>query len=172
MVNVRDGKVGPLFFHGKESPLSNWHAKSFVVKGITFSSNEQFMMYCKAKLFGDEVTATAIMATDSQWECKRLGRKVKPFDEDVWKEKREYYVFIGALAKFRQNPSARAYLLSTVGRELVEASATDTIWGIGLSADNPDVHDRRKWRGENLLGPLLEKVRDVIAAESPMGAMF
>lgn len=150
------------FFFGASSPLSNWHAKSFVVKGIEFAHVEQFMMFCKAKLFGDEVTAMKIMATTDPAKAKELGRKVKPFIEEVWDAKCEYYVFVGALAKFEQNPSIGAYLLSTLGRELVEAAGGDRIWGVGLWPDDPRILDRMKWRGQNRLGNVLMRVRDVM----------
>jgi hypothetical protein len=150
------------FFFGASSPLSNWYAKSFVVKGIRFAHVEQFMMYCKAKLFGDEVAAAKIMQSDNPAVSKEWGRKVKNFDKQVWDSKCRYYVYVGALAKFQQNPSTHAYLLSTNGKELVEAAGGDKIWGVGLWADDPRILDRNKWRGTNWLGLTLEQVRETI----------
>lgn len=150
------------FFFGASSPLSNWHAKSFVVKGMRFAHVEQFMMYCKAMLFKDFKTASEIMASSDPAKAKELGRAVTQFDKALWDSKCEYYVYVGALAKFEQNPSTGAYLLSTVGKELVEAAGGDRIWGVGLWADDPRILDRTKWRGENRLGKVLERVRDTM----------
>jgi ribA/ribD-fused uncharacterized protein len=41
----------------------------------------------------------------------------------------------------------------------VEASPMDTIWGIGLAADNKRAGDPTKWSGLNLLGFALMTVR-------------
>lgn len=49
------------FFWHAPSPFSQWHPSIFEVKGIKFSSAEQFMMYCKAKLFKDETVAQKIL---------------------------------------------------------------------------------------------------------------
>ena len=49
---------------------------------------------------------------------------------------------------------------------LVEASPYDTIWGIGLDAEDPQAIDRNQWRGMNLLGRILTNVREQIIRES------
>lgn len=49
------------FFWHSPSPFSQWHPSIFKVKDITFTSGEQFMMYCKAKLFKDEVVAKELL---------------------------------------------------------------------------------------------------------------
>jgi ribA/ribD-fused uncharacterized protein len=61
------------FFFGKENPLSNWHPAKFVVNGVKFCNNEQFMMYCKAKLFGDEFIAGEILLATEPLDHKLLG---------------------------------------------------------------------------------------------------
>lgn len=157
------------FFFGAHDPLSNWHPARFVVKGISFCSNEQFMMYCKAMLFGDHDNAAKILAASEPKEQKALGRQVRGFDEAVWSKRRERFVYGGALAKFSSNPLLACRLLETDGTELVEASPYDRIWGVGLAADDPRILDRTQWRGENLLGKVLMQVREVLKADFPDG---
>jgi len=53
----------------------------------------------------------------------------------------------------------RQHLLNTGDRLLVEASPRDTIWGIGLRADDPDTAAPTTWLGKNLLGSALQQVR-------------
>ncbi len=48
-------------------------------------------------------------------------------------------------------------------RVLVEASPLDRIWGIGLAADDPRAGDPYRWRGLNLLGFALMRVREQLA---------
>ena len=45
---------------------------------------------------------------------------------------------------------------------LEEASPRDRIWGIGMGSKHIDVYDQSKWRGTNLLGIELMKVRNYI----------
>lgn len=152
-------------FFGAGNPLSNWHFSEFSVKGIVFINNEQFMMYCKARLFCDEAIAEEILKAVSPAEHKRLGRRVRGFVEAQWREKRRPFVLAGCRAKFRQNPGLSDYLLNTGDNILVEASPYDRIWGVGLAATDPRIRNRKTWLGENLLGQILEQVRSEIAVE-------
>lgn len=99
---------------------------------------------------------------------KKLGRKVRNYDDSIWKEKRYDVVVKGNIAKFSQNEKLRSFLLSTGSKILVEASPKDTIWGIGLEESSPDALSPRKWQGENLLGFALMEVRDIIS-DRPFG---
>ena len=62
-------------------------------------------------------------------------------------------------AKFGRHAALKNFLLGTGTRVLVEASPTDTIWGIGLSAAQPEARYPSRWRGLNLLGFALMDVR-------------
>jgi ribA/ribD-fused uncharacterized protein len=154
------------FFFRPESPFSQWHPATFVVDGATFSCAEQFMMHGKAVLFGDHAIAAEILATSSPRQHKALGRKVAGFDDRTWKAHREAIVAAGSRAKFTQNPALLQTLLATAGTELVEASPFDRIWGVGLSADDPRIDDPTQWRGGNLLGKILTRLRDELLAQS------
>ncbi len=68
-------------------------------------------------------------------------------------------VVAGNLAKFSQHEQLRRYLTGTGERILVEASPLDRIWGIGLTRADPDAGDPANWRGLNLLGFALMRVR-------------
>ena len=80
-------------FFGAEDAFSNWHPCRFTYHDVDFVSVEQFMMFSKAKLFGDEDIAQAVLATHLPKEQKALGRKVRGFDLDTWKAKRESIVY-------------------------------------------------------------------------------
>jgi ribA/ribD-fused uncharacterized protein len=158
---TRDGFV---LFWRPDSVFSQWHPATFVVGGRTFGCAEQFMMHGKAVLFGDAAIAEAILAAASPREHKALGRKVKGFDDARWRAAREGIVYAGSEAKFTQNPAMLAALLATAPARLVEASPMDRIWGIGMSSASPDATRPEKWRGQNLLGGILTRLRDALAA--------
>ena len=152
------------FFFRPEAPFSQWHPARFELDGHVFSCAEQYMMYGKALLFGDNEIAAQILEAVSPRQHKALGRKVQNFSEPAWKARREQIVADGNRAKFTQNPELRQALLETAGTELVEASPFDRIWGIGLAASDPRAEDPSKWRGQNLLGKILTQLRDELLA--------
>jgi ribA/ribD-fused uncharacterized protein len=156
-------KVGHLtLFHGADHPLSNWHPCRFHYEGATFSSVGQFMMFSKATMFEDEASAAAILAADRAEQHRMLGHQVSGFDMTVWERDRESIVYAGCLRKFAQNKQLRSLLLATAPTELVEANPHDMVWGVGLAESDPLIADRANWRGLNLLGVTLGKVRDAL----------
>lgn len=154
---IKDGFV--LFWGGFPS---NWHPSVFVLNGMKFNCMEQFMMVAKAKLFNDEESVKKIMATDSPREQKKLGRKVKGFNNDEWAKVRHDIILLGTIAKYKQNPKLLDLLFATGNNTFVECSPYDTIWGIGMSMDDPDATDPAKWKGENLLGKIITEARDIL----------
>jgi hypothetical protein len=160
-----------LFFWGKEDVFSNWHPSRFTYHGIEFLHVEQFMMYSKAMLFGDRVTASRILQEPSPKRCKDLGREVQGFVDAVWNEKREGIVEVGCREKFLQNTNMLAVLLGTEGKVLVEASPYDRIWGIGLSENDPRAMTTNTWRGLNLLGLILTNIRDQLISGYQSGSL-
>lgn len=142
-----------------KGPFSQWWQAPMQENGISFNCCEQYMMYHKAVLFHDEVTARKILASQEPYEQKRLGRVVRNFDEHVWNQHKEKIVLQGNLLKFSQNEDLLQYLQSTGERIIVEANKYDRIWGIGMFADDKDLLRTEKW-GQNLLGKAIMMVRN------------
>lgn len=69
------------------------------------------------------------------------------------------------LSKFSQNKKLKEQLLRTFPRTLVEASPMDRIWGIGLAKEDHRAWNKQTWRGQNLLGEVLTRVRNNIMEE-------
>ena len=143
-------------------PFGQWTDSPFEIDGRRYMCAEQFMMAEKARLFGDHEIATAIIGSSDPREQKKLGKKVKGFEETIWHKHRLEIVVRGNIAKFSQNEHLKQVLLGTGQRRLVEASPLDRIWGIGLAADHPDAYMIERWQGLNLLGDALEIVRKII----------
>ena len=64
--------------------------------------------------------------------------------------------------QFSQNEEFKQRLVSTYPKTLGEASPIDRFWGIGLSEDDKRAWNKRTWRGRNMLGEVLTKVRNTI----------
>ena len=151
---------------------SNWFKCHFTVehngKELHFFNSEQYFMWVKAITFGDEEVAEKILEKGKNPKtAKALGREVKNYDDKVWNEKR-YQVMVDAnLYKYSQNEELKELLLNKEleGKHYVEASKFDTIWGIGLTEDNPLVDDEKNWLGTNLLGKALDEVRERLLEE-------
>lgn len=140
-------------FYGKNSPYSNFYYAEFDYKGYKVTSSEQAFMLEKALTF-DKSMVERILSTTNPAEIKKLGRKVKNFDEKKWNEVR-YDIMVDILcAKFSVEP-LKSELLGTDDEFIVEASPTDKIWGAGLALGDPRLNYPKYYPGRNLLGHAL-----------------
>jgi ribA/ribD-fused uncharacterized protein len=117
----KDGSVdavlnGPdeyVFFWKKDEAFGEfcqWYESPLEVDGIEFNCAEQFMMYKKAMLFGDDDVANQILVTTDPLQQKKLGQLVQNFDQSVWNAQREAIVTEGNLAKFGKNAELKKVL--------------------------------------------------------------
>lgn len=143
--------------NGDHRCFSNFFPARFHLDGVDYRNSEQAMMHAKAMLMGDKENAERILKEHTPLGCKRLGRKITPWDEDKWKHHREEIMERVLMAKFEQNPVLADILFGTEDAILAEASPYDCIWGIGLR--EYDACLGKPWRGMNLLGKCLQNVR-------------
>lgn len=154
-------------FHAPDEPngyLSNWYPSPFSCGGYAYISLEQYMMHQKALLFHDAEIAAQILRASEQGKIKELGRAVRGYNDKVWNGLRQVIVYDGLCAKFRQNPELGAQLRGTGSAILAECAVHDLVWGIGLGMHD-DYSDLRSWRGQNLLGFTLMRVREQLTAD-------
>lgn len=161
-----------VFFFGYEGDypevcLQQWYPSPFTDpessdektgKPLSFHTSEQYMMYWKALLMGDDETSEKILSASGPGEAKALGRAVKDFDQEVWDENCDMVVERANLLKFGQDERLKGILLGTGERELVETSPNDKLWGIGFDTEHA-LGNEASW-GENRLGKVLMRVRE------------
>ena len=174
-----DTKIIYFWGHTRESKnmttacFSQWYDCYFIVEDKQYHTTEQYMMANKALLFGDFEMYQEIMQSYNPHDCKKLGRKVRGFEPELWDISKYDIVVKGNKAKFSQNENLREFLLSTGDAILVEASPYDKIWGIGLDREQAEKGGVEQWNGENLLGCALMETRDWLRElddnESDMG---
>jgi ribA/ribD-fused uncharacterized protein len=152
--------------NGKKVYFSNWYPVSFTDdQDIVYQNTEQYMMYKKAILFGDKMMADKILECSDPRKIKQMGRRVKNFKEDIWRQNAQDIVTQGCYYKFSQNPELKQFLLSTKDKIIVEASPYDKIWGIGLNTRDAMKIPMENWPGSNWLGECLMKVRHQISLD-------
>lgn len=146
------------------SAFSNFYECEFVENGKTWKSSEQCFMAKKAEYFGDNEMYDAIVNAKTPAKAKSYGRKVQKFDADEWLKVSFDKMYEAVYAKFSQNDDLKEFILSDEfnGKGFVEASPFDGIWGVKMDWKNPDVDDETNWKGMNLLGKVLDKVRDAL----------
>ncbi len=149
---------------GENGYLSNWYKAEFCYAGRTYHSSEQYLMEQKALTFGDVEIAEKIMASDDLNEIKKLGRKVARYNDALWKTIRGQIMRRGIRAKFQQNPELLYNLLSTGNALIVECAPRDMVWGIGVDMEDSRSMDPKEWKGRNLLGRTLMRVREDLRA--------
>lgn len=162
---IKGGLHDAVFFHLPEEPngyLSNWYPSVFTIDGITFSSSEQYIMYRKCKIFGDDASAAAILATDDPAKQQAIGQGASGFDGTVWNGMKQVVAYRALLAKFSQNENLKQQLLDTGNAYLVECAHKDIIWACGIRLTEEERYDISKWRGQNILGFVLMEVREAL----------
>ena len=145
---------------------SNWFPCFFTVeyegKEYKFYNSEQYFMFIKAKTFGDDEIANEIVLKGKNPKtAKALGRKVKNYDDKVWSETRYDAMLEACYEKFSQSKMLTKLILNKEleDKHFCEASPKDCLWGCGLHESDPLINDESNWKGQNLLGKVLDEVR-------------
>jgi ribA/ribD-fused uncharacterized protein len=132
--------------------LSNLYVCPVTLEGRTFRSAEDAYQFGKPK---DPAVAEWLMAAPAPRFCAQAAHALLRYDiRPDWQEVRVERMRAVIKAKFTHNPELRQKLLETGDARLVEASPTDTFWGIG-----------KRETGKNMLGLLLMELREQLRGE-------
>lgn len=128
--------------------LSNFYPSSLWLDGMRYPTAEHAMQAQKSL---DPIVRETIRSAKTPWEAKRLGRCIT-IRED-WEQVKDDLMMRVLRAKF-ENPLIRTLLLSTAPKKLIHGNTwNDRHWGVCRGA------------GKNVLGSLLEKLRDELARD-------
>ncbi len=160
-------------FLSSKSVLSNFNMDCPIsVDKTDYNSTEQYIQSEKAMLFGDTETAAYIMKESDPRVMKRLGNKVKNYDDFVWDISCSEIVTKATKAKFTTHEKARQALLDTGSRMIGEGSRSKR-WGIGHHISEEGVLDTATWTGKNLMGKILMSLREELReAAKPISSEF
>ena len=74
-----------------------------MVEDREFDSGEQYMMYSKASLFGDQYCIDLVMQLVNVLRINEIGRFVRNFNSEIWDRYKFDLVYKGLYQKFNQN---------------------------------------------------------------------
>lgn len=150
---------------GEFRTFSNQAEYPIQISDVRYPTVEHYFQAQKAKEFGDDEIYKKMLDTPSGKAVKALGKKVKNFQKEVWDAKRLEIMMHGVKAKFVQHPELQKQLLETGDKQIGEADARDSFWGIGTSENTDKSVDPTKWKGQNRLGKILMALRDEFKQE-------
>uniref|UniRef100_A0A0N5BJP5 DUF1768 domain-containing protein n=1 Tax=Strongyloides papillosus TaxID=174720 RepID=A0A0N5BJP5_STREA len=154
------------------SYFSNFYHCPFVddKTQITFNNVEQYFQYYKAALFKDEETQREILNADTPYEAKRLGGRVRNFQESLWNERR-IAIMDDALSLKFSVPRMRIILKnfyegtsrSSRKRTFIEISAS-RFWGCSPAIMNNTFNSNNfscsNHYGSNMLGKSITRLAE------------
>lgn len=167
------GSVGYMYFYnGRFSNFDKVEFKATIGDAIfRFNCGEQYIMARKAKLMGDGLSFYNIMGCKSPKVIKSLGRKIIPWDQQLWDENIHDVAYQLCLARCIQDNKLtplgellyeiRSWYSSLV---VVESSPTDRIWGSGQNSkqSHETFITQGDYLGQNILGNAFSWVADEI----------
>ncbi len=151
------------YFYTNKDRESNFYPHAFWYEDVKLDTSEHHLMRKKALLMGDHETASLISRAPTPLAAKRLGRKVRPWNQGLWEDHCDQIMEDILVAKFASTHAMREYILDIEGH-FYEASPKDKIWGIGISVKQ--AREGKPHNGQNKLGRALDRARARIAAMS------
>ena len=158
-----------LFFGADESKgdyrhFSNMSEHKITIDDVEYKTVEHYFQAMKAREFEDTELYQKILKVKTPKAAKAIGQKIANFKPEVWDKRKDELMEKGVRTKFVQHPTLRKQLLETGDRMIGEANPRDTYWGIGTSMNLEKAKIPSKWRGKNMMGKLLMKLRDDFAS--------
>lgn len=145
-----------------KSCLSPWYPVIFFINAKEYESLEKYLTDCQYKLHGGDYDNEYKFLGYTNNQIKKYNKSLKKYTSDDWEVEQGIFLDEGNFAKFSQNEDLRNFLVSTEGKILVYANPNDSNLGIGMKENSSDAILPSKWKGLNLLGFSLMKIRDKI----------
>ena len=148
-----------VLFRSHKDPLSNFYPCELKVDGQIFLSSEQYYQYLKCKKLSNASATNRVMSAKTAAEAKTATKSLTDSENKKWAEHRNEAMFEVLKVKVDQCSPFLDALIDSGSSRLFEATA-DNYWGIGLDLKFASNTHTNFFPGSNILGTLLEKVRD------------
>ena len=155
-------------FSGTPCVLSNLHNIEIEVEGVRYNSSEQYYQTQKCIELHKPDVAHKVMQARSGYDAMLAGNQVKAPRE--WTYEQGVTIMNKAVtAKFGIQKCCD-FLLRTQG--IIAEATRNERWGIGISFNDPRAVQVKDWKGSNLMGEILTKLRNKLSDERREGGGF
>ena len=161
----KDNDLKAYGFSGKKNPLSIFYKSLFFYNDHLWTSVEIVLMHLKAMTFNDEEIARKLLASNiSTSTAKKLGKTIKNYDEEKWKNTIKEVLPDILKAKFGQNPVLWRLLLET--NDSILAEMENDFFGVVVPEEEIAVYEKWSNYGDNYLGKCLMNLRNELKNEN------
>jgi ribA/ribD-fused uncharacterized protein len=160
-VSEKTDEQTTLYF-GVNHPFSNNYECQFSIDNTIYNSADQYIQSQKCKLFDDDIGHAKIMRARNAWEIRKLGSRARNFIPQRWATEAPRITYDALRAKFLQNSDPQRILLET-GDTVIGEASRDSLWGIGCALHDRHVLQQHTWKGENVMGKALMKLRSELS---------
>jgi len=124
------------FNEKSDSVFSKDFSVEFTVDGVKYISVRQYIENQKALKFGDEENAMKIMRTQNPKKLKKIGKKVRGFNELTWSKYLDYYLEKCNFAKFSQNTELHEKIFNCKFKYFTYCNSNNKLSGSGMSLED------------------------------------
>eukprot|EP00731_Ephydatia_muelleri_P002175 Em0001g2175a len=151
----------PIRFYNRDDPyyeFTNFYECAISIDGKKWNTSEH---YFQAQKFVGTPYMEVVRNMQRPRDAFDLSRdpSVSPWLRSDWEEVKLNVMYKALLVKFSQHEDLKTILLDTGNRELIEHTSNDSYWGDGGDS-----------RGQNNLGKLLMRVREVLRPTTSVAA--
>jgi len=126
--------------------FNNFASYAIEYEGVRYRTSEHFYQAMK---FPPGEDREEVIAAPTAKQAALTGRQAHRALDPQWEARKDDVMRLALFLKFSTYAGARAELLSTGDREIIEDSPTDYYWGCGADGT-----------GKNMLGKLLMETRE------------
>lgn len=119
-------------------------------------------------LFGDEASASAVLATDDVAQQQAIGKK-RQDTTIIFGQECVRWSHTADLWRSSARTRISRKLLATGDAFLIECAGSDKVWACGVRLNDEKRFDASNWEGDNILGCALMEVREKLKQENEGG---
>ena len=126
---------------------------------IVFNKNDFLSITFESKIVIKEYSFNSVLEGIKE-KRKQLSNLEKEIDEFDWQSKKFKLLDYLNYQKFKQNKELKEKLIQTNDSIIIACLGKDTTLGVGLNENDSAILDISNWKGQNILGKSLMRIRN------------